>query len=542
MRQRLKQKYDLVSLPESGVSKKKVGNYTYVYHIGKGYRNEKGQPTNDKTTIGRYDEKSGKLIPNESYFIIYGGEPSVKIEIDSILNFGHYYLLKAISEETGLERVLRNVFGGAGDQILLLGIYMALTGDAVYRCEGWCRETLTGSDRVLTSTHISRLFTQIDERQRMDFFRAWVHVRQQHEYIAYDVTSISSYVRGTDVVEYGYNRDNESLPQVNYGMYYGEESRMPIFYCVYKGSIVDKSELPYMMQYNDILGIRNVCFVMDRGFFTEENIKSLAHQHRYIIGMGNGLKISKEMISRHGARVVSSEYDIGDTETTGISIDDERYGFRSKIMLYHSYSKRLGEAAIFKNKLRKWEQELKEGKTVKAAEEYFTVKKIGDGDGAAISVTRNHKVIDEHLHNMGYFLMMTTDLCKTPSEVLDIYRTKDVIETCFDDLKNGIDMKRLRVHSEAALDGKAFVAFIALILRSFVHNKLKDYMAQHRLSLAQIFDELRMIKAVKVRDGMLMSNPITKKQRTILSYFEKAEEDVHHALKEYDTHFDYWLK
>jgi transposase len=37
-------------------------------------------------------------------------------------------------------------------------------------------------------------------------------------------------------------------------------------------------------------------------------------------------------------------------------------------------------------------------------------------------------------------------------------------------------MKRLRVHSEEAMEGKAFVAFIALILRSFVHNKLKDYL------------------------------------------------------------------
>jgi len=385
------------------------------------------------------------------------------------------------------------------------------------------------------------MFTQIDERQRMDFFRAWVNVRQQNEYIAYDVTSISSYARGNDMVEYGYNRDYEPLPQVNYGMYYGEESRMPIFYCMYKGSIVDKSELPYMMQYNEQLGIDKVCFVMDRGFFTEDNITGLAHQHRYIIGMSNGLNLSKEMIKKYGKQVISSEYDIGDTETTGIAIEDDRYGFRCKIMLYHSYEKRLGETNIFKSKLKKWENDLLEGKTVKAAEGYFIVTKEHKGDAETISVLRNHKEVDEVLDNSGYFLIMTTDFSKTPAEVLDIYRMKDVVESCFDDLKNGIDMKRLRVHSEAALEGKAFVAFIALIFRSFAHNKLKDYLARQRLSLAQAFDELRMIKAVKIRDGMLLCNPITKKQRTILSFFNKDEQNVILDLRKYAVGSEYYF-
>ena len=135
---------------------------------------------------------------------------------------------------------------------------------------------------------------------------------------------------------------------------------------------------------------------------------------------------------------------------------------------------------------------------------------------------------------------MTTDLRKTPADVLDIYRMRDVIETCFDDLKNGIDMKRLRVHSEEALEGKAFAAFIALIFRSFVHSKLKDYLAQQRMSLAQVFDELRMIKAVKIRDGMLLSNPVTKKQRTILSHFGKDEHNIISALKKYDSRSEYY--
>ena len=538
MKQRLKQDFDPVSIPKSGVSIRTIGNYKYVYHIGKGYRNSKGKPTNDKTCIGKID--NNMLIPNESYFEIYGGKPEIKIEVDTILNYGDYFLLNTIAQEIGLEKVLINVFGyEVGSEILLLAIYMALTGQPLYRCDGWSRETLTGRKGVMTSQRISRILEDIDEHKRMEFFEAWVYARQQKEYLAYDVTSISSYSRGNELVELGYNRDHDALPQVNLGMYYGEESKLPIFYQVYKGSILDKSHLPYMMQYNDRLGIKDVCFVMDRGFYTEDNMKSMSHKHKFIVGVSNSLKISKEMIKEYGQEVMSSRYDIGLTGVSGMQIGDNRYGYRSNMILFYSLAKISDESRNFKMKLQKWEEDLRSSKKIpKEAEEFFTVTKA---EKDTVTVTRNHSVIDEYISNLGYFLMVTTDLRKTPEEILEIYRMKDVVEKCFDELKNSIDMKRLRVHSEETMNGKMFVGFIALILRSHLHNKLKNYMETRRVSFAQILDELRMIKTVKVKDGLLQCNPVTKKQRLILECFNRTPEDISQSLQNLSPHvpFDF---
>ena len=95
-------------------------------------------------------------------------------------------------------------------------------------------------------------------------------------------------------------------------------------------------------------------------------------------------------------------------------------------------------------------------------------------------------------------------------------------------------MKRLRVHSEAAMDGKMFIAFIGLILKTFIHNKLRDYLDANRpISMAQVFDELRMIKVAKIKDGMILRNPITKKQRTILESLGRTEDDLDDALRLY---------
>jgi len=51
---------------------------------------------------------------------------------------------------------------------------------------------------------------------------------------------------------------------------------------------------------------------------------------------------------------------------------------------------------------------------------------------------------------------------------LEIYRNKDLAEKGFDDLKNRLHFKRTLVSSEQSLDGKIFVAFIALIHLSYL--------------------------------------------------------------------------
>ncbi|MDE5801359.1 MAG: hypothetical protein K2I22_00390 [Lachnospiraceae bacterium] len=49
---------------------------------------------------------------------------------------------------------------------------------------------------------------------------------------------------------------------------------------------------------------------------------------------------------------------------------------------------------------------------------------------------------------------------------------KDDVEKSFDDLKNDLDTKRLKIHSAAAMDGRIFIQYIALILLSYVREQL----------------------------------------------------------------------
>ena len=59
-----------VELPKHGIACKKISGKAYVYYVTATYRNEKGQPTCNRSSIGRLDEETGKLIPNRNYYEI----------------------------------------------------------------------------------------------------------------------------------------------------------------------------------------------------------------------------------------------------------------------------------------------------------------------------------------------------------------------------------------------------------------------------------------------------------------------------------------
>jgi len=55
---------------------------------------------------------------------------------------------------------------------------------------------------------------------------------------------------------------------------------------------------------------------------------------------------------------------------------------------------------------------------------------------------------------------------------LEIYRNKDVVEKAFGNIKERLNGKRMLVCSDASLEGKLFVEFIALIYLSYIKKQM----------------------------------------------------------------------
>ena len=529
MRPSLSRIYAEVPFPTSNVSVNSKGS---VYWIGKGYRNANGKPTSKLECIGKKNNETGWLIPNDRYFEIYEDKVpvSASLEVDSIRDVGDYFLLDWVTRHLKLDMILNNVFKDSSESIIALAIYTALEGNVYFYAEDWCDSTYIRDGLRLNSSNTSRLLDRITEGEKMEFFRAWINAREQNEYLAYDITSISTYSE-SEFAEYGYNRDKDNLAQINLGMYFGEESMIPVYYSIYPGSIPDVTHLQTMLRDNERLGLRKVKLVLDRGNFSSENVRALVKMpevKRFIIGMNKGQAIPVSYLDKYGKEATSSRYNLYDNgETKGNGYTGNDYGFRAKYHIYYSNEKKAELEPEFSRMINNWEDMLLNGTMVSDnAKEFFVIEKTDDNSFKYIG--RNYEQIDKRIDELGFFMIMSTDFEKSSKEILEIYRKKDVIEKCFDRLKNELDTKRLRVHTAAKQDAKLFIIFLAIILTSYISVCLKEYIDNSKspVTLEKILKELRKIKALKTKNGITLLNPITKKQRDILEVFGINETDI----------------
>lgn len=520
-----------VPMPDEKIVVRKKKHISYVYYRTRVYRNAKGQPTNDTVLIGKKDEESGMLIPNKKYYELYGIKPKEdsdqEIILNTVLDYGNNYLLEFLLEKYDVNSTLKYAFPDIHKEIAVLAKYMLCEGNVYYYCEDWCDKTYTGLSKTISSQKSSEVCKAIDLNKRGKFFKRWIYAREKEEYLAYDITSISSYSTGNDNVEWGYNRDEEALPQVNMGMIFGESTKIPVYYNVYPGSIPDKCYLDYMLRDSEEIGLKYSKFVMDKGFFTEHNLKRLAKETlHFIVSVPNHQNIPKRLIAENARMQYDSRNSLGAGKPYAKCVTITDYGFRSNVHVFFDTMKFHDESAMLLNNIEKREQALSsmaaKPSEPQAYDKYFIFKE----NKKSFSFERDTTAINETISTLGYFLILTTDFKLTSNEVLEIYRRKDVVEKCFDNLKNAIDMKRLRTHSTETSDGKMFIAFISLILRSILENIIGEFNRKNNLTIEKVMKELSKIRVVQLSNGTSLLNPITKKQRMILENFGLTEENI----------------
>jgi transposase len=509
-----------VSLPKHGIAYKKVSGKTYVYYVTASYRNKAGNPTCDRSCIGRLDEETGKLIPNRNYYEIYL-KTSAPVST-GIYDCGVNHAFEEVAAKLGVTKLLKECFPENYKEMLTIAQYMLSSGNVMYYLDDYTESHKTAINESMSNAKSSKVFSSIRQEDILLFFRGWMKHKKPGEYVAYDVTSISSYAKNIEELEWGYNRDKERLPQINMGMYYGEESGLPLYYRVYPGSISDKAHLKYMVADNEFINGKKTRFVMDRGFYSADNLKFLTENgYRFVIALPGSLKYCNDLIKKHRTEIINhSECMLGLGLPYGKSYDVNELGFRMRVHLYYDPDKALRENEALYELLERQENDLRNMEEPPDRklhyDKYFFINRSKDGK---LGFIRNYKAINEQLEKCGFFLIAETDFKKTTAEILDIYRKRDVIEKSFDNLKNELDMKRLRCHNSDTVNGKLFVSFISLIIQSYMLKALGSHMQTTGFTLRKILTELDKIKCLDLnaKSKPRLLNPVSKMGRDILT-------------------------
>lgn len=150
------------------------------------------------------------------------------------------------------------------------------------------------------------------------FIKSWVAMQKsKYIYIAYDSSNMNTVAGSLTLAEYGHAKDNPDLPQINLSVGYNQTAKVPVFYELYPGSIVDNTKCQKMVERAKMYGCENVGFILDRGYFSTDNIKYFEkNSYDYILMTKGNAAFIKHAIEeciavlKGGYRCFLSEYEL----------------------------------------------------------------------------------------------------------------------------------------------------------------------------------------------------------------------------------------
>lgn len=521
--------------------KDKRSGITYAYQSTAWWDRQKKQSRSKRTLIGRLDDATGKIVPTDGRCRKDKSKQNtednpakcapIPCTQATHLYYGATYLLDSISEVIGITQDLKSCLPNCYKQILSIAYYLILeNNNPLYRFEKWGLTHHHPYGRDITSPRSSELFASITDEAVSQFFRLQGKRRIEKEYWAYDSTSISSYSEMLNQIQYGRNKENDRLAQLNLLLVFGEESGLPFYYRKLAGNIPDVKTVKNLLADLDVLGIGKVKLVMDRGFYSETNINSLYQEHlKFLVGVRISLVfVRKELdavyndirlfhnyeqsLDIYGYSVSTDWNYRQDRPYKGDTLTEKR---RMYVHLYYSIEKGAEDERNFDSKISTYYNELISGEKVTSHEkwyqQFFESKQTPK---RGIQIKAKEDALKEAKRYFGYFALATNEKMDAFT-ALKIYRMKDVVEKAFGNIKERLNMRRLLVSSERNLDGKLFVEFVALIVISYINKKMQDQGLYKDYTMQQMLDKLDVIECFKYPGHELRVGEIIEKQKDL---------------------------
>lgn len=501
----------------------KIGKHVYVYEVESYWDPQKKQPRQKRNYIGKKDPVTGQV-----------STPRKGFKPRTSRDYGHIHLLLHLARRIGLPEVLRESFPEVYQEILFLNLFQVLEAKPLYLFKPWSEMTYLEEPLELPSQKISRLVEEIGTREdwRDQFFHSWIKKQGDIHAVIFDITSLSSYSRLIEYLEWGYNRDRDKLPQINLGLILGQPSQLPLAYRIYPGSISDVTTLRNILILLDDLGVRDFTFILDRGFYSAANIKDMAEERiRFVLPLSFSTKIATQLISKHHRDLQSPLHGFYFKKKPMFHVKHEIAisDINLYAHLFHDEKRKADEMEHLMRQIVEVEGRVedKEFWNKEAVEEYLGqsfrgISKLFEITGQAphFELKRKPKTISRLMNRMGKTVLLTNDPVLGREDILNLYRRKDALEKMFDAIKNELESGRLRVSSKEAMEGRIFLTFLSLILHSEVSRVMKEKDLYKTYTLSEVLFELKKLRIVTLTNGKSYLTEVSKRQRNLFEKFE----------------------
>ena len=496
----------------------KVRDKTYVYEAESYWDSEKKQSRQRRRYLGVLNEETGEIEKKQ-----------FKRTVRFAKDYGPSLLLDSVAGELDLREKLEKAFGDVGDELLALAMAKVIRPGSLKTMHHVIEDSfipeLYSLSGGFTSQHLSRLLESIgrDEDAMSRFYASLI--QNEGDALVYDITSLSSYSRNLGWLEYGYNRDGLDIPQVNLGLVVSLMDRLPLMFKLFPGSVTDVTTLRNLSQEALALGLKKCLFILDRGFYSEENIRLMSEANLdFVMPIPFGRKVSKSLISETNKHILDSENvrmfkgDIYHMVKKKITIADVKltghlfFNKKRETDEYQTFYKRLleieqkldGKNVGYGNPIKHFED------TAKQYARYFECTI----ENKTLRLRRRQKAIAQAENRFGKMILISSQPMPWDQALL-IYREREEAERMFHQLKNELEILPLRVQKMETLRGLLFTSFLALLLRAQLLNKASTSGLLKKHSIEDIIQSMAKIRAVQI-DNEWHLTEIPKKTRTIL--------------------------
>ena len=537
------------------ISKKKGGTTYILYQYGSEYNQEKRYAVPLRSIVGKVSaDDPTMMFPNEK-FQVYFPDAEIPEELpfayrSCCLKIGSCVIIRNVLDEYKLVPMLRKRFGNDTGLILDLVSYLIVEEENAgqyYPDFAFTHPLFTEKMTIYSDSKVSRLLNSITKDQCISFLDDWNKNRDHKSriYISYDATNKNSAAGDIDIVEFGKAKDDKGLPVFNLSIAMDKTNRVPLFYEEYPGSITDVSQFTFMVDKVIEYGYKKIGFILDRGYFSKENIQYIDNNDYTFIIMCKGCKalVSSLVLENRGKFETKRESAIRSYKVYGTTVTSRLYEDDVKDRYFHIYynpSRQAAEREQFEQRVEKLRMFMdkhigKEVKFGKTYQDYFHLHY--NRKGVFLGADERTDVIEQQLQLCGYFCIITSEKM-TASQALIQYKGRDISEKLFRSDKTFIGSKSERVQSSQSMSSKIFIEFVALIVRNRIYNLLREQMLrmdsrQKYMTVPAAIRELEKIEMVRRNGGSYkLDHAVTKTQKIILSSFGLDETHISSSADE----------
>lgn len=410
--------------------------------------------------IGSIDSVIG-FIPNNNF------EASDKI---TTVDFGEYFLANSLSID--VYNKLKSVFNPKdATNIYNLALIHFVNGFTYIKnvrpLYNQSYLSIKYNSLSLSEYIVSNMLDDLGRKQERVHKFEDLLISESSKELAVDGHAIKSSSHDNSLAEDGNKTNIFRDKQINLLMAYDINTNRPVLSRMYDGAALDNISVKDLFERRDF---RNTLFIIDKGFYSSENINLLSKNgNKYIIPLKANTKHYREIAK--------------DTKCESLFVYER--GKKKTAIEYREAVIDGVKVMIFRDQ------------TESAIESADYLSKIGDEKGVyTIEAYNTHKE---------YFgtIILESNLDKTPEEIYKLYKRRWQIETFYDYYKNRLDVNALHLPDYYQTQGLSFI----MLITSLIHSEFVRHTKGIRnMSVSDMLIDARFIKLHLKKNEWKMEN------------------------------------